>query len=256
LPSPFRGQAFAILKKQAVAIDCFIAPCRDHAAAMAPHLGVPADQIRVILPGINIDGYAARPDQDTDEFVIGYLARVSPEKGLHLLAEAFRSVNKRQDGSLPPCRLRVAGWLGPEHRAYLAGIQSQMADWGLAARFEYVGSPDRAAKQSFLSGLSVLSVPVLYRAPKGLYVLEALASGVPVVQPRVGVFPELLEATGGGVLFEPENVGDLAGCLMRLRADRARTREMGLQGRRVVLRHFHSLRMAEETVAAYQQLLR
>ena len=57
----------------------------------------------------------------------------------------------------------------------------------------------------FLQGLDVLSVPTTYREPKGLYVLEALANGVPVVQPRHGSFPELIEATGGGLLVNPDD---------------------------------------------------
>jgi glycosyltransferase involved in cell wall biosynthesis len=256
LPQPYREQAFAALKKAAPAVDCFVAPCRDHANGMAPLLGISVDRIPVVLPGINIEGFSARPGSDSDEFVIGYLARVSPEKGLHLLAEAFRIMHEKQNKALPPFRLRVAGWLGAEHQPYLAEIRARFERWGLGSRFEYLGSIDRAAKQEFLPGLSVLAVPELSRAPKGLYVLEALASGVPVVQPRIGVFPELIEATGGGLLFEPSNVEQLAACLMQLRENRALAREMGLKARRIVLRDFHHLRMAHETIAVYQQVLR
>lgn len=255
LPSPYRERAFAVLKEMARSVDGFIAPCSDHAAAMAPHLGVPEDEIAVVLPGINLEGYAQRRERNPDEFVIGYLARVSPEKGLHLLADAFRQVHEHAANSGHRCRLRVAGWLGPEHKAYLEDIERRLRQWGLHSDFEYAGCIDRTEKLWFLQSLDVLSVPVSYRAPKGLYVLEALASGVPVVQPRLGIFPELIEATAGGLLFERESVDDLARALRELidRPDEAR--QMGLQGREAVCQRFHARRAAEETVGVYQQFI-
>ena len=78
-----------------------------------------------------------------------------------------------------------------------------MAEWGLAGQFEYRGELDRAGKLAFLQELSVLSVPSPQTTQKGLFLLEAMASGVPVVQPRLGVFTEVVERTGGGVLTTP-----------------------------------------------------
>ncbi len=255
LPSPYRERAFAVLRNMARSVDRFIAPCHDHAAAMAPLLGVPEDQIDIVMPGINLDGFTPRPEPNPREFVIGYLARVSPEKGLHRLAEAFRQVHARARQLGRRCRLQVAGWLGLEHQPYLAEIERQISEWDLAADFEYVGSIERAEKLEFLRRLDVLSVPVSYRAPKGLYVLEAWASGVPVVEPRLGVFPELMQAAEGGLLFEPENAASLAGSLEQLIHDPAAARQMGLAGRRAVGERFHSRRMAAETAVIYEQLL-
>ena len=100
----------------------------------------------------------------------------------------------------------------------------------------------------------MLCVPACYRAPKGAYVLEALASGVPVVEPRLGVFPEWIEATGGGLLFEPEDVQDLGGCLEQLLEDPAGTAEMGKSGQEVVHSRFSNRHMAEEMLCVYRGL--
>ena len=254
LPAPHRERAFDLVRHMAASVDAFIAPCRDHAEAMAPHLGISADVIHVVMPGINLDGFPSKPDADPGEFVVGYLARICPEKGLHLLAEALRGLARKRGSSGPRLRLRVAGWLGPEHRDYLDRIRQQVREWGLEGDFEYLGSVGREQKLRFLSGLDALSVPVTYRAPKGLYVLEALASGVPVVQPRLGVFPELIEKTGGGLLFEPGNVEDLVRSLERLIDNRAEGQRMGQRGRQAVYQRFHSRRVAEETLAVYETL--
>jgi glycosyltransferase involved in cell wall biosynthesis len=221
---------------------------------MAPLLGIDASEIHVVMPGLHLEDFSPRSAGNPREFVIGYLARIAPEKGLHLLVEALHIIKSRRRPEDPRCRLRVAGWLGEEARQYLDTVQAVVQAKGLSEDFEYLGTIDREQKLEFLKTLDVLSVPVAYRAPKGAYVLEALACGVPVVQPRIGVFPELIEATGGGVLFKPGNAEDLARALESMIADRAAAGQMGAQARRIVHEKSHSRRTAQETVAVYEQL--
>ena len=255
LPAPHSERAFATLREMAPAVDLFISPSRDHAAAMAPRLGMAERDIPVVASGLNLMDLKPAPSSDPGVFRIGYLARVCPEKGLDVLAEAFRLIRSRRGESSPRVELHAAGWLGPEHRSYLEDVQRQVNGWGLGGDFRYFGDVDRAGKVRFLQSIDVLSVPASYRAPKGLYVLEALACGVPVVQPRLGVFPELIEATRGGLLFEPENAAQLAQAIESLIDDPAESGRMGQAGRDAVVRKFHSRRMAEETLALYETLV-
>jgi glycosyltransferase involved in cell wall biosynthesis len=254
LPEPYRGQSLELIGDHCREMDGFVATSAAYADFMAEYLAIPRERIHVVHPGLNLSGYGGpRPARDGQPQTIGYFARVCPEKGLHVLAEAF--VILRQTPGAPPCRLHVSGWLGESSRRYFADIKGRMADSGLAADFVYTDSPDHASKVRFLQGLDVLSVPTTYREPKGLYVLEALANGVPVVQPRHGSFPELVEATGGGLLVEPNNPQDLARALQRLLEDRALREELGRKGKDAVHERFHAGRMARETVAVYEQYL-
>src|SRR5207245_5862990 len=113
-------------------------------------------------------------------------------------------------------RLHVSGWLGENNRAYFDLHRRRLDKAGLGGDFLHVDCPDHESKVRFLHDIDVLSVPTTYREPKGLYVLEALANGVPVVQPRHGSFPELVEATGGGLLVNPADPHDLARALRQL----------------------------------------
>jgi glycosyltransferase involved in cell wall biosynthesis len=131
----------------------------------------------------------------------------------------------------------------------------QVREWGLEGSVRYAGEIDRSSKIAFLSALHVLSVPTTYREPKGLFVLEALASGVPVVQPRHGAFPELVEATGGGLLVEPDDPRALAAGLRALHDDPERRRELGRRGREAVRREFGAEAMARRTEVVYQRYL-
>src|SRR5262249_44938087 len=219
-------------------IDGFIATSGYYADFMAAYLDIPRERIHVVYPGLNLAGHGGpRPPGDGAPPVIGYFARICPEKGLHVLVDAFRLLH--QTPGPPACRLRVSGWLGQNDRPYFEEIQRRIKEWGLADRFEHVESPDHASKVRFLQGLDVLSVPTVYREPKGLYVLEALANGVPVVQPRHGSFPELVEATGGGLLVNPDDPRDLADGLRRLLEDGAHREELGRKGKDAIIRCFH-----------------
>jgi len=252
LPEAYRRQALGLIRDHCREMDGFIATSAYYADFMAEYLAIPRVRVHVVYPGLNLAGHGGpRPSRNGPPYTIGYFARICPEKGLHLLAEAFRIL--RQTPATPPCRLRVSGWLGVNDRAYFADIQHRLRQSGLADDFEHVESPDHASKVRFLQSLDVLSVPTTYREPKGLYVLEALANGVPVVQPRHGSFPELVERTAGGLLVEPGDPNGLAAGLRRLLEDTAHRDELGRKGKQAVHEHFNAEVMARETVAVYRQ---
>lgn len=255
LPPVYSEKAFDRLRARVPSIDAFISPCRDHAVAMAPRLGVDADDIHVVLPGLRLEGLDPGPPRNPEEFRIGYMARISPEKGLGLLVEAFLKLRERRGGNSPRVRLIAAGWMGPEHKPYLESLRRKIDQAGFGADFEYLGEIDRAEKFRFLGSLDALSVPVSYRAPKGLYALESMARGTPVVQPRLGIFPELIEATGGGLLHEPGDAADLAAKLEHLLDHPDEAQALGRKGREAVIERFHSRRTAEETARIHAHLL-
>jgi glycosyltransferase involved in cell wall biosynthesis len=252
LPESHRSRALALIKEHCREMDGFIATSYYYADYMSRYLDIARERISVVYPGLNLrDHGGPRPEPNGAPFTVGYFARICPEKGLHVLAEAFRLMQEQP--SAPTARLHVSGWLGANHQVYFDDVRRTLAAAGLGDRFEYVASPDHASKVRFLQSVDVLSVPTVYREPKGLYVLEALANGVPVVQPRHGSFPELVEATGGGLLVEPNHPGDLAAALRRLADDTGHRAELGRKGKEAVHRRFHAAAMAEETVNIYRK---
>ncbi len=254
LPEPERSRCLELIRAHCREIDGFIATSAYYADFMSGYFAIPRERIHVVLPGLNLAGHGGdRPARDGQTFTIGYFARICPEKGLHHLAEAF--IQLRKLPGTAGARLRISGWLGENNRAYFEGIRGRLKEVGLGDAYEHHDSPDHVSKVRFLQGLDVLSVPTTYREPKGLYVLEALANGVPVVQPRHGSFPELIAATGGGILVAPDDPADLARGLYELMQNRALVEEMGRKGRDAVWERFHAGRMARDTAAVYERYM-
>ncbi len=247
LVEPYRQQALQLLRSHARLFDGFLVHSGYYRDFMAHYLELPPEKIQVVPLGIDLEGHDGLPKRDAgDPFTIGYFARVCPEKGLHQLVEAFRILHREH----PRTRLVAAGYLGSRDRAYFEKVSRDAADLGDA--FQYRGSPvDHGGKVEFLKALDVLSVPTVYREPKGLYILEALANGVPVVQPRHGAFPELLEATGGGLSVHPGDAADLARGLGELIMNPERRFALAESGRSAVHLRFDPPTMAETTLRAF-----
>lgn len=253
LGEPYRRQSLDLIREAARHVDAFLPVSEYYLDYMPKYLGVPADKMRLAPLGINLHGYEPRPSAPSGPFTIGYFARVAPEKGLHVLCEAYRRLRARADGPRQ-VRLVAAGYLAPEHEPYLEGITRQMNEWGLGAEFEYRGELDRAAKIAFLQGLHVMSVPATYAEPKGIFLLEAMAIGVPVVQPRHGAFPEIITRTGGGLLVAPDDPDALADGWLKLWSDPALAAALGSAGAAGVREHYHVGRMAERVEGIYRSL--
>ena len=253
LGDPYRRQSLDLIREASAHIAAFLPVSRYYSEYMPGYLGVPSSKMRLAPLGINLEGYTPRPAPRTGPFTIGYLARVAPEKGLHVLCEAYRSL--RQRAGMGESRLVAAGYLAAEHQGYLDGIIRQMNEWGLASEFDYRGELDRPAKIAFLRTLDVLSVPATYEEPKGIFLLEAMASGVPVVQPRRGAFPEIVENTGGGLIVDADDPAALADGLLALHRDPALSAALGCAGAAGVREHYTVGHMAERVEAIYRDVI-
>lgn len=246
LIEPYRRQALDLVSEHARGFDGFLVHSRYYRDYMVDYLRLDRSRFRIVPLGIDLAGHDGQPKPvAADPFTIGYFARICPEKGLHNLVQAFRILHARH----PRTRLVAGGYLGARDKDYFRRLSQSAADLGPA--FGYIGSPpDHASKVAFLRSLDVLSVPTDYKEPKGLYVLEALANGVPVVQPRHGAFPELLESTGGGRLVTPGDPEDLARGLEALLLDPARRLDLATRGREAVHARFDPRTMAQGTIEA------
>lgn len=255
LPAAYRERVVAEMRERAREADLILAPNEAYAAVMGEMLAIDRDRMAVIPLGIKLDGHRepVAPRSPDAPPSIGYLARIAPEKGLHLLVDAFLELAAEPGRS--DLRLKVAGYLGAKDRPYYLELEKKIAAAGLIDRYDYLGEVDRGGKIAFLRSIDLFSVPTVYREAKGIPILEAMANAVAVVEPAHGAFPEMIQATGGGILVEPHSAAALASGLRQLLDEPAKRAELGAAGRSAVLDRFGDTPMAKATAALYESLV-
>jgi glycosyltransferase involved in cell wall biosynthesis len=260
LPEPHRGRAIREMQRLIPLVDRFVVNSEFYAEEMGRRLGIPRERFEITPLTIDTADFTPldlanrhRRAATSPQRTIGYFARLAPEKGLHVLVDAF-CLLKAKPGT-DHIRLKIAGWLGAHRRDYAEEQFQRMRDAGLGDAFEYTGEPNRADKVTFLESIDLLCVPTTYRDPKGLFALESLAAGTPVVLPAHGSFPEMLARLGGGRLVPPEDPAQLAEVLRELLADDQQRYELSRAGRAAVLERAGLPVLTEATLATYASVL-
>jgi glycosyltransferase involved in cell wall biosynthesis len=199
LPEPFKTDCWSELRSRVADADLLVAPSQFYADLMRQRLDAPGLRIEVMPNGVDLDGY--RIAKSTSPPVIGYLARMIREKGLPDLVEAF--IHLRTGLKHPDARLHIAGAATAGDSKLIGELKRRLKAAGLGDQVAWSPNISREEKADMLASLTIFSVPASYPEAFGLYLLEALASGVPVVQPRASSFPEIITTSGGGVLVPP-----------------------------------------------------
>ena len=265
LIEPYRAQALDELRRLALEADRFLVHSDDYGRRMQELLGFRDEQLSVNPLCLDVSDFRARAensessDSDEPEFSsrpsIGYLARLAPEKGLDILVDAFIELHSRDVPDRAKPMLKIAGWLGKQHEAYWQEQQEKLRQGGLESHWEYHGAVDREGKLAFLDSVDLICVPTPYQEPKGLFLLEGLAAGVPYLQPAHGAFPEVHERLGGGHLFPPESASVLADHLESLCSDRQALADLGRVGREALFDRATTQHEAEGLVGILHSLI-
>jgi glycosyltransferase involved in cell wall biosynthesis len=235
LGEPYSREAWDLLRKCSRDIDAFISVSKAYANRIAPRLDLEQSRLHTFYMGIDIKDYQpaeAPPARPT----IGFLSRMCPERGLDTLIEAF--ILLRQKPELKECRLQVSGGMNQADEPFLKNIRRKLETAGLAGDVLFIPEFLGESRRQWLKELSVMCVPEKEEAAYGLFALEAKAAGVPVVVPKIGIFPEMLELTGGGVLVEFNSPRFFAEILSQLLLDPGSTHDLGKRGRRGIEEHF------------------
>ncbi len=251
LPASHRDLAWKTISERARDADLFIAPSNYFAELIGRRLKIPPEKIKVVHNGIELDGYTETRNADHrtwNEIAVGYFARMCKEKGLDTLVEAF--ILLKRNGHAGNLKLRIGGSCGPADEPFVKSLRQRLAAANCLGEVEFCPNLSRDEKIDFLKSLTVFSVPALYGEAFGLYLIEAMAAGVPVVQPRTAAFPELIEATGGGILCEPGDVNSLADGIEALLSNPSKARALGEAGRKSVFEKFTAERMAQSFLQA------
>ncbi|MEM8955244.1 MAG: glycosyltransferase family 4 protein [Verrucomicrobiota bacterium] len=226
LPEPYGQRSWDAYSRAAEDVDWFVAPSEFAGRDMASRLGLANGQWELVGNGIDMAGIRMREGLPRVP-VIGFLSRMCPPKGLDTVVEAFLILRRRMDD----VELRIGGAMTPEDRDFVLALKRRIAAAGAENAVRWLPNMTFKEKVSFLRSLTLLSVPSRFKEAFGLFLIEAMAAGVPVVQPRAGAFPEIVGNTGGGWIYDGEGAEALAAAWEEALSDDGEVSTRGKAGR-------------------------
>jgi glycosyltransferase involved in cell wall biosynthesis len=252
MEEPARSRCWEVMAAGTPDVDAYVSVSHTFGEAMRVRLKIDPARLKVVPVGIDVSAPppAARPAAPA----IGYLARMSRGMGFGLLADAFLLLKK--EPRYKPLRLHATGGMSDDDRPFHEELLGRFEAQGVARDVRIYEDFDSAHRRAFMESLTVFSAPTPSGVAFGTHLLEALACAVPVVQPRAGSFPELVDATGGGVLYEPNEPEPLARALASLLDDEPRRAELGRKGRESVVKSYGLDTMARKMIEVYEGVVR
>jgi len=250
LEQPYADDVWDLLRRASQeVIDGFVSVSEFYKQRMLSRLGVASDKVKVIPLGINADLYTPVSNPPSAP-VIGFLSRLCKMRGLDTLVDAFIQLKRKE--TLSNVRLHMVGGSNAADEPFIVSLKSKLDQAGLLGDVIFEQDFSFEARHAFLKNVSVVCVPETEPAAHALYVLEAQVMGVPVVEPRMGAIPELVNATGGGTLYEGHSADAVAQALEPLLKDPKKAQALGAIGRAGVLEHFDIKDMAKGIVQYYE----
>ena len=238
-----------LMSEKARDIDAFIAVSQYFSDVMTRKMKL--DPSKVFVVHIGVDPQKYRFESPVKHpMTIGYMSRLNEENGFGIVVDAFIQLKREMD--LCNCKLKLTGGSTGDDKRYIKKQISKLKSAGLLEEVAFLDQYEGEEKRRFLSSLSVLTVPVLNGEAFGLYQLEAMASGTPIVQPALGAFPEIVEATGGGKLFSPNTSDALCQVLKTILTDEDQLRTLAERGRAGVLEKFDLKTLVDKMIGVYR----
>lgn len=253
MAEPFRSRAWQMIAREAGYVDSFVTPSRYYKDFFIQRTGINGNNVSIIPLGFDPEGDpvpALRPARSA----IGYFSRVNHHNGFDKLVDAFIEL-KRKD-SIPGLTLNVCGGYTGTDKPFLSAQIKKIREAGLSKSIHIYPDFQGEGKMKFFNDVDVITVPVRKYDGYGLYLLEANASGIPVVQPDTGAFPEIVEKTGGGIIYSPDTVGELATSLYNLLTDPERLAQLRSDGIQNVRKEFSLARMSDGLSSVYEKTLK
>lgn len=247
-----RDSVWKLMSNKAKHVTSFISVSDFYAGVMKDKMDIPDQKLSTVHIGVDPADYIFKPVSEKKRN-IGYVSRMCFGNGLDILIDAFILLKKKE--GFEDVGLVLTGGSTGDDRKYLSDIRGKLKEHGLQEQVEFHEEFEEEGLREYFEKVSMVSVPVRNGEAFGIYLLECMASGVPVVQPALGAFPEIVNLTEGGVIYEPNTPEVLAESLEELLNNPAELDRLSKAGREGVEKHFHIDIQARNMVTAYEDAI-
>jgi glycosyltransferase involved in cell wall biosynthesis len=251
LKPEFRDRAWDLMREDSINVDSFIAVSDFYGALMQKKMNIPKEKIESIHLGVCLDDYDTL-DPVSKPRAIGYISRMNHENGFDILVDAFILLRKRK--GYEDVMLCVTGGSTGDDAKYIKQNKRRLAKAGILQDVDFHDEFIDQGRTDFFNKISVLSVPVRLGEAFGLYLIESMAAGVPVVQPALGAFPEIVGLSDGGLIYQNNTPAELADTLAMILDDKEMLQQKSRNARKGAEDHFNIKVQAGELTDHYLRI--
>jgi len=247
-----RQLVWKLMETKAKDVDVFIAVSDHYKDIMKKKMNIPDDKLYRVHIGIDPGDYSFKTPS-LKKRIIGFISRTCHENGLDILVDAF--IELRQRKGFEDVQLAITGGSTGDDTRFIKNIRKKLRRNKLSDFVDFHEVFEGDGRQDFFSKISLLSVPVRNGEAFGIYLLEAMASGIPVVQPAVGAFPEIVKLAKGGILYQLNSPAQLADALAGLLPDTDLLDKLSSDGRAGIEKHFNTSKLTIEIIRIYSEII-
>jgi len=218
---------------------------------MIKDFGVPHERIRFVARGVDLEKFRFNL-KDTHhklEYKIGVVGRITPIKGHAFFLQAIARVVR----IFPKVKILIVGDAPQDKPEYKENLKTLIHKLGIERFVEFLGSRHDIPK--IMSELDLLVLPSVGQEAFGRVIIEAGATGIPVVSTRVGGAVDIVENGKTGILVKPGDVIEMVDSIIRLLKDRELAKSLAIEARKKVEKEYGLSRMVEDTIKIYQDAL-
>ncbi len=248
----YQDKVWKLMSEKSAHVDAFVAVSDFFAGVMLRQMMLPAEKVHTLHLGVNPANYEYIPFSQRPRS-IGYLSRMCHENGFDILVDAFIDLKKKP--GFEDVRLVTTGGSTGADSKYLKAVRKKLAKENLEDQVEFHEDFEGLGRMEFLKKVALISVPVRNGEAFGMYLLESMACGIPVVQPALGAFPEIVSLSEGGITYHPNTPEELSKNLAQLLSDPNKIEELSAAARQGVETKFNIYDQAKAMVEIYSKIL-
>ncbi len=248
----FQKKLWDLLHEKSKDIDAFIAVSDYFAEYMLKNMRPYTEKMHTINIGIDTSLYQVTDFKEMPK-AVGFLSRMYEPHGFGIFIDAF--ILLKQNPEFKHIKAVVTGGMTADDKKFVKKQIKKLKKNNLFSEIEFIEEFKTEKLFYFFDKISILSVPVLKGEAFGTYQIEALASGVPLVQPNLGAFPEIVKNTGGGVIYEPNTPEELAKTWASLLVNPQKLKLMRDNGIKLVNEKFTSMVLSKEVLTIYEKVV-
>lgn len=247
----FQQRIWDLMHERSADVDALIAVSNFFAETMKKRMKLTDDKVHTFYLGVDYEDYHFISSNEKERNV-GYISRMCHENGFDIVVDAFIHL-KKQPGFEDVKLIATGGSTGDDTK-YIKEQKRKIKENGLSDSFEIVHEFEGEKMHNFFKKVSMISVPVRNGEAFGMYLLESMASGVPVVQPALGAFPEIVESSGGGTIYSPNEPEKLSEAWAELLNNPQKLEQLSRDGYEGTKEKFNIHNHAKEIITLFESL--